>query len=59
MLITNRWLATSLTLLWAWGGFLQTSHPRAPLSLEEGCIRCAGSPAKARMVQPPPRWRRC
>jgi mono/diheme cytochrome c family protein len=33
MLITNRWLATSLTLLWAWGGFfanVTSGGPAAP-----------------------------
>jgi hypothetical protein len=63
MLITNRWLATSLTLLWAWGGFFANVASGGPSEPGRGvyqmrCQSCHGpdglaSPQMEKMLKVP------
>ncbi len=63
MLITNRWLASSLTLLWAWGGFFANVAFGGPAEPGRGvyqmrCQSCHGpdglaSPQMEKMLKVP------
>jgi hypothetical protein len=59
MRIANRWLASSRTLLWAWGGFFANLASGGPAEPGRGVYRMRRQSCHGPDGLASPRWRRC